>query len=300
MINLPLSLAILGSIILVLFNSARQSGRFEYARESGIFSIMFLVIAFNLALFLGERHPSRAPICFFSVLLFGSGLLVYFVLFSKSMLGKTRGNSVRLKLVLSAVGKALLFDYLFYLLSVDIIEMDHPEIAVVSLSGIVLFGAILLMLFLNAPELNIEAKSLQQIATFFAVLLALITVFIVLKSERGLLIGANLLFILMLFTLLIASKRKKPLRQHALLSDFNLTNRQTQVARLMMKGFSYSEIADKLSIAESTASKHGSDIFAKTSSQDRMEFFAKFFEEFQLSREDVPIYYPQFHRVREK
>ena len=39
---------------------------------------------------------------------------------------------------------------------------------------------------------------------------------------------------------------------------------------------SYGQIARHLNIAESTASKHGSDIFAKTNCSDKRSFYVKF------------------------
>ena len=53
--------------------------------------------------------------------------------------------------------------------------------------------------------------------------------------------------------------------------NFGLTDREREVAVLLMKGFTYQQIAEKLFIALQTVKTHAGRIYAKTEAQNKME-----------------------------
>lgn len=55
-----------------------------------------------------------------------------------------------------------------------------------------------------------------------------------------------------------------------------LTSREIEVAELMMQGFVWKEIADRLNISEKTATKHGSNIYSKFNVSKREDFIEQF------------------------
>ena len=56
---------------------------------------------------------------------------------------------------------------------------------------------------------------------------------------------------------------------------YNLTTRETEIARLIIKGYSYKIIASDLGISEKTVSKHVSNIFSKVSVTNKVELINK-------------------------
>lgn len=56
---------------------------------------------------------------------------------------------------------------------------------------------------------------------------------------------------------------------------YNLTTRETEIVRLIMKGHSYKIIAADLSISEKTVAKHVSNIFSKASATNKVELINK-------------------------
>lgn len=56
----------------------------------------------------------------------------------------------------------------------------------------------------------------------------------------------------------------------------SLTDKETQVAKLMLKNLTYREISEQLYIAERTASKHASNIFKKTECRSKKEFIERY------------------------
>lgn len=60
------------------------------------------------------------------------------------------------------------------------------------------------------------------------------------------------------------------------LKKIGLTNREQEVASLLIGGMTYQQAADKLSISIQTFKTHASRIYAKTNSQNKMELLQKF------------------------
>ncbi len=58
----------------------------------------------------------------------------------------------------------------------------------------------------------------------------------------------------------------------------SLTDKETEVAMLMLKNLTYREISEQLYIAERTASKHASNIFKKTECRSKKEFIERYGE----------------------
>ena len=56
---------------------------------------------------------------------------------------------------------------------------------------------------------------------------------------------------------------------------YNLTTRETEIVRLIIKGYSYKIIASDLGISEKTVSKHVSNIFSKVSATNKVEMINK-------------------------
>ncbi|MDT0690923.1 helix-turn-helix transcriptional regulator [Salegentibacter sp. F188] len=56
----------------------------------------------------------------------------------------------------------------------------------------------------------------------------------------------------------------------------DLTRREVEIALSILRGMTYKEIAKDLYIAESTVSKHASNIFKKTGSKNRSNFLSRF------------------------
>jgi len=59
----------------------------------------------------------------------------------------------------------------------------------------------------------------------------------------------------------------------------DLTRRETEIALSILSGMTYKKIAEDLFIAESTVSKHASNIYKKTSVKNRAEFLRRFRKE---------------------
>jgi len=62
------------------------------------------------------------------------------------------------------------------------------------------------------------------------------------------------------------------------LKPYKLTKRQAEIARLLLKRMSRTQIADQLNISESTVSTHCSALFEKTDTFSRSDFILKFTE----------------------
>ncbi len=299
MINLPLVFSILGSVYLLLIITYWNAGSYAFLKISTIAWPLGSVISFNFFIFLGLKHLSQSPIYLIATILMGSYALVQLILnncaptniLSKQV--KKRFGALQLILI------AALFDLLFYFFCVDFVGLDHPEIGVLGLTGMVLFGSNLLLIHLRTRNNPIKVIFFQKLVVSFVFISVVLIVLLFMGSISGMLIILNLLFALMVTTTIVVRKSSVPSKSYVLLSDYNLTNRQMQVAKLIMQGLSYGEIADKLSIAENTASKHGSDIFARTKCQDRIAFYAKFFEEYQAEHGEKSIYYTPLKRVQE-
>jgi DNA-binding NarL/FixJ family response regulator len=58
--------------------------------------------------------------------------------------------------------------------------------------------------------------------------------------------------------------------------DYNLTKRETEIAELLLKGYSYKEIASKLFICMDTIFSHIRNIYSKIHVHSRSEMAAKF------------------------
>ncbi len=55
----------------------------------------------------------------------------------------------------------------------------------------------------------------------------------------------------------------------------NLTSREKEIATLLLEGFSYQEIADKLNITLRTVKAHASNIYKKYNVKNRVQFMTK-------------------------
>lgn len=55
------------------------------------------------------------------------------------------------------------------------------------------------------------------------------------------------------------------------LSDFGITNRENEVLNLIIRGYKYIEIADKLCISLSTVKKHITNVYKKTNTSNKVE-----------------------------
>ena len=64
---------------------------------------------------------------------------------------------------------------------------------------------------------------------------------------------------------------------------YNLTSREVEIVKLIMKGHSYKIIASDLSISEKTVAKHVSNIFAKVSASNKVELINK------LEQRDIQV-----------
>lgn len=62
----------------------------------------------------------------------------------------------------------------------------------------------------------------------------------------------------------------------AFISDCELTAKEIEISKLILSNCCYSEIGEKLHIAEKTASKHASNIFRKTNCSCKKEFINRF------------------------
>ena len=59
------------------------------------------------------------------------------------------------------------------------------------------------------------------------------------------------------------------------LSFSNLTAREKEIAKLLLEGFSYQEIADKLNITLRTVKAHATNIYKKYNVKNRIQFMTK-------------------------
>src|SRR5690554_3162966 len=66
------------------------------------------------------------------------------------------------------------------------------------------------------------------------------------------------------------------------LFEVQLTAKEIEVSKLILKELTYQEIAEILHIATNTVSKHASNIFKKTNSASKKEFIVRYKEEFLL------------------
>ncbi|NOT77011.1 MAG: helix-turn-helix transcriptional regulator [Cyclobacteriaceae bacterium] len=65
---------------------------------------------------------------------------------------------------------------------------------------------------------------------------------------------------------------------------YNLTSRETEIARLIMKGHPYKIVASDLGISEKTVARHVSNIFSKVSATNKVELINK------LEQRDVQVH----------
>ena len=67
-----------------------------------------------------------------------------------------------------------------------------------------------------------------------------------------------------------------PSEKEALFSNSKLTDREVEVARLLLQSYKYSEIAEELFIGLSTVKKHVSNIYTKMDVKSKTDFISKF------------------------
>jgi len=292
--NLPLAFAIVGCVFLFLFAMIAYSEKYAHLNLRQYAMFTGFCIAFNFTLYLEHRYPSDSTLFHIIALLLGSALLIHFVLFSSMLIGIPIVDN-KVSLVLFVMTLAPVIILLFHFLCVDQVGLDHSEIGIICLSGTILFGCILVLFFLCGDGKRLNFKWLRRISSMYGFLTVVLIVLFQLQLITGILVHLNVLFLMMVFTNIMVHRGNLIEDSYDKLADYKLTRRQIEVAQLIMSGLTYSEIADKLSIAENTASKHGSDIFTRTHCQDRNAFFAKFFEEHQKKEEGKSIY-PQHLR----
>lgn len=289
--NLPLAFAIVGCIFLFLFAMIAYTEKYTHLNLRNYAMFTGICIAFNVSLFLEQRFPDAWHVYHMIALILGSILLIHFILFSSALLG-IRIVEKKISLILFVMCTAPLMIVLFHFICEEQVGFHHSEIGIIGLSGTVLFGCILVLCFLCGDRKKLNFKWLKRISFVYLALTALLIILFQMKFTAGILVHLNVLFLMMVFTNILVLRRKPSHGSCHKLCDYKLTRRQTEVAHLIMNGLTYCEIADKLSIAENTASKHGSDIFTKTNCQDRNAFFAKFFEEHQSKVESKAVYSP--------
>ncbi|MCR9171943.1 MAG: helix-turn-helix transcriptional regulator [bacterium] len=165
----------------------------------------------------------------------------------------------------------LILSYLLFIY----IQISSPHLHAIALGGLIIF-AILLTFIVSHFSWRSRIPSRIFFLFFIAAIAFVSSAFY--HSETSTMLSVNTIFITMFLAVIFGSRLAAKEEPKASLEDFNLTKRQKQVAELMLSGLSYGQIAKKLHIAESTASKHGSDIFAKTGCTDKNSFRAKFAE----------------------
>ncbi|WP_233131553.1 helix-turn-helix domain-containing protein [Tenacibaculum holothuriorum] len=79
-----------------------------------------------------------------------------------------------------------------------------------------------------------------------------------------------------LYEVFLSNKRKIEEINESEVINGNLTRRETEIAVSILSKLSYKSIAEELYIAESTVSKHASNIFKKTGVKNRSEFLKRF------------------------
>lgn len=283
MLTLPILFALMQSVL--LFAALLLFTKKKYKRVITRELILFcsLSIVFNVCVYCEEKAhfwPCPKPVVSF---LIATLILVVFILMSKQLLGLFEGRFNKLKMVSIIFSISLLFSTLTHLLCSEFLVVNHQEIYLTSLDSALLFICTLGMIFwLRKDDTIIEP--LKKIALVYVFIFGIMVLSAIFRSGKGMLIFVNLQFILMIIINTMDILFEVPIKNYHRLEDFELTNRQRQVAVLIMKGLNYNQIADQLSIAENTASKHGSDIFAKTECEDRRAFYAKFFQEYSESR----------------
>ena len=63
------------------------------------------------------------------------------------------------------------------------------------------------------------------------------------------------------------------------MQKFNLTQRESQILKLILQNYSNKQIANILNIHIDTVKSHVSNILYKTKTQDRLDIFHKFFKD---------------------
>lgn len=169
----------------------------------------------------------------------------------------------------------------FFLVFERILYLKHPEVYAMTLSSLLAFVSVI-GVSLSQKIWN-KRNAFSMLLLFMALSITLIFSAYLRESIISL-AAINILFVAMLAVLIKNQQLNinPAIQEH--LDDYNLTKRQRQVAELILSGLSFVQIARRLKIAESTASKHGSDIYAKTGCSDKATFYQKFHETYEASQ----------------
>jgi len=193
-------------------------------------------------------------------------------------------SGVRLNNKKVIVGSYLLFFliiYAFFSVFKALFHFSHPDIYALTLTSLLTLIFVLAIIIKNKSWNNKHAFGMLLLF----MVLSVSFIYSAFQRADGISLAvANILFIAKLVVLVKQDWKLEKNETPKSLNDFNLTKRQQQVATLILEGRSFGQIAKQLNIAESTASKHGSDIYAKTGCQDRTSFFKKFHASFEASR----------------
>lgn len=271
-ISLSIFFASIQLILLIICVLVFYKGKNNWV-SSELLMFLFLCSTFDTLIYFDVfgRFPVQASL----LLLIGIQLLVIrnFVKMAWKRI-QNLANRVRNKTFLFGVYiSSCIVIIVSYSIFDFVIGSQQPHIYALAISSL-----ITLALFIG---LLITSHSWKSNYAFGILLLfmTLVVTFIssaYLRSDILSLVVVNAIFIAMLIAIHITVYLESREDVKEILDDYNLTKRQREVAELLLSGMNYGQIAKHLNIAESTASKHGSDIFAKTNCKDKSSFRSKF------------------------
>lgn len=207
---------------------------------------------------------------------FQSVLLAHFVLLIQKTLahigGRLNNRFIRSSIFLSVC----IVTVVSHLVVSNLMDVEHPHVYTLALSGLISFASFIVLMSLTNDG---NSRLVFRTFAFLTALSVSFGISTYYHSDANSLAVLNALFISMLVATIVWN-RTVTQEERARIEEFDLTRRQKEVAHLMLSGLNYGQIAKKLNIAESTASKHGSDIFSKTDCKDKYSFIAKFQESY--------------------
>lgn len=282
-VALPIIFAVVESIVLSLLVHSPEINKTEKKVYDTILLFISLSILFNICLYAEEKLLLPDIVENGITVILGIGLLLVFTRLSWFVTPEAKSQSQK-KSITSFSITFFLINGLILLLCIEILSSRLWSVGWLALSSAVLFLS-KISGFCDS-RLSFQLSSTNRlIALFYLGSIIVLILGFLFENRTALIFFSNVSLILMTTYNLKSELRIIELEDNIeKLENYNLTKRQLEVARLMMEGLTYAEIADQLSIAENTATKHGSDIFAKTSSEDRNAFYAKFYPEYLKTR----------------
>lgn len=281
LVSLSLVFAFLHCILLFIVWVERQRNKKKSSTlTGGVILFLLLCILYNVSNYQKMKEVIHSTYYPYIILFISAVLITCFFRYSKAQLGII-GNKMVNKTILTGIFLITWFMlFISYLIFTDLLRFRHPEIYVISVSGFVSFACIFGFILSGSQDRCMLTRWMLRI---FVLMSAITIASIIYQSVTALLVLVNVLFIMMVGINYIEFEPEEEEEDHSFpkIEDYPLTNRQKEVARLILSGYNYSRIADELNIAENTASKHGSDIFAKTNCEDKTDFYAKFHRGFE-------------------